>query len=769
MRYTKTERAAGLIAILILVWVAFFILVSAAQVQHRDGDIFWALRTGRWIIENWRVPFTDPFSYTFGGREWVDFTWGFQVIAHAFYTYLGGWTGLWILQVLLSFFIFGALFLNLRGLTGRRPWLLGLLMVLVPACAVTRLFIRPHLFGFLFITLYLLLLNMNERRRTFRPLFLILPMQVLWVNIHSSAILGVFIVWAYASGEFIDVFLREGFGGFPGVLRRRKRLMVLAVLLPLVTLINPYGVKLALFPFIHQSGLNADALRHIGEWRREPLKAILLYLYPFPLNVFAFRVLFYLGLLSMALNWRRLKTRDIMLFAGAAYMALSHVRWIGQFAFFAAPVAAGSLGRYLDDRQAVPAAVRWAALGLAVVFSVLLGMLLRDSTFMSRFGLGLANGDFPVGSVRFMKEKGLRGNIYNTYMYGGYLIFEYPELKVFIDGRTPTVYSPYFFWKSRQVIRKKGWERVAGEYGITMALVKLDRAVCRVLYEEPEWVPVVFDDVSVLYLKKGSGYDEIIGTHGLSFKPCTVDEKADIPGDRKALRKMKKEIAMVMRSIHDGENGLVYSRPHRLLGLVEGRMKGKEHLERAVKELQRAVSAREDAFVYHDLGLALGKLKRYDEAIEAFRASIRLNRGFKRSYLGLGLTYYDKKDYENAAKWLEKYTLLADDLAEFLGLKTLGLSLYRIGDLQKAEDALKRAAFVAENSRERADVLYEIGNTLFEAGRISEGQEYYGRALEENREYRKVYENLYSMLDRKNKSEKALAVRAVLERYAKKD
>lgn len=210
MRYTKTERTAGLIAVLVLAWLAVVIVISSLQLQHWDADIFWALRTGRWILDNWQVPFTDPFSYTFGGHEWVDFTWGFQVIAQVFYTRLGGWTGLFILQLVITSAIFAVLFFNIRFLSRGRAWLLALLMIAVISCTIPRLFIRPHLFGFFFISLYLLLLNRDEARGSFLPLFIILPAQVLWVNIHSSAILGLFIVWGYASGEFIDTFLREG-------------------------------------------------------------------------------------------------------------------------------------------------------------------------------------------------------------------------------------------------------------------------------------------------------------------------------------------------------------------------------------------------------------------------------------------------------------------------------------------------------------------------------------------------------------------------------
>ncbi len=769
MRYTKTDRATGIIVILVLVWVAFFLVLGATQTQHWDADIFWALRAGKWISTHWKVPFTDPFSYTFAGHEWVDFTWGFQVIAHAFYTWLGGWTGLYLLELILLFGIFGVLALNIVYLTRQRVWILALLMILVLNCAFSRLFIRPHLFGFLFISLYLLLLNMNERRPRFAPLFVILPIQVFWVNIHSSSILGVFIVWAYAGGEVLDALLESGLSGVGEVVQRQKRLIVLAVLTPLVTLINPYGLKLAIFPFLHQSGLNADALRHIGEWSKVSLKTLFLYFYPIPLNFFAFRILFYLGAISIVLNLRRLKTRDLMLFGGALYMAVSHVRWVGQFAFFAAPIIAHNLGVYMEAGRKDYRQWTRAGICLTIFVALLTGLILQSHKFMDNIGLGVRTIDHPVGTVRFMKEHGLKGNIYNAYVFGGYLIFEYPELKVFIDGRTPTVYSPLFFWKARHVTKKKDWEKVADEFDLTMALVKLDRSLCGVLFKSDDWTPVVFDDVSALYLKKGSIYDDLIDELGLSFSPCKTKKKIELPQDRKGLLKMKGELEAVMSSLHDGEDGVVFARPHRLMGLLDGKMGGKALREEAVAELEKAATQRPGSFVYYDLGLALGKAGRRDEAIEAFRKSIRLDRGFKKPYLGLGLVYYDKKDYGRAAEWLRKYVVLADDKAEFTGLKTLGMAEFKLGRLPEAEVALKKAAFLAEEGKERAEVCYNLGNTLFEARKIEEGVMYYSRAISENPEYRAVYENLAKMLEYKKEKDKAAGIRRVLEKYVKKE
>jgi len=758
------------LAILILAWVAFFLLLTTTQIQHYDSDIFWALRSGQWILSKWQVPRTDPFSHTFLGRPWIDFTWGFQVIANLFYTRLGKWTGLYILQLLLSFTAFGVLFFNLRSLEKRRLWIGALLMVLVLAGASPRLIIRPHLFGFLFISLYLLILNMNDRRGGFFwPLLLIFPLQVLWVNIHSSSVLGVFIVWSYASGEIIEAFIKEGFRAFKEVISSNKGLFILAVILPFLTLINPYGLKLAIFPFIHQGGANADALRHIGEWLGLPLKEFFLYLYPSPLNYFAFKVLFYIGLLSFFLNRRSLKARDLMLFAGAAYMGISHARWVGQFGFFAAPIIAFNITSYMKARGDDVLPLRWGALGLALFMSISLGLGLKGSEFRQNFGLGESLGKYPVGSVKFMKDKALTGRLYNAYVFGGYIIFHYPELKVFIDGRTPTVYSPHFFWKFRQSSTKAGWERLAGEYDVNMALVKLNLPLCKTLYESGKWSPVVFDDVSVLYLKKDSGFDEVLSKDTLSFSPCSGVTKYVLPAGRNEKLLMKKGLQRVMRSMGDGEGGRGFAYPHRLLGLLEGGMDDKGHMDRSVAEFQKALKIKGEGLTYYDLGLALGKLGRTDEAISAFKTSVRLEKGFKDGYLALGLTYFDKKDYENSARLLEKYLRLADDRAELRALKILGRVYFRLGRLNRAAEILKRALFLAHTKALRGKLQYELGNTLFEAGRLIDGARYYSRAMDNDKGYEKVLLNLAERFSSNKERDKATAMRAILQKVSKKE
>jgi len=108
-----------------------------------------------------------------------------------------------------------------------------------------------------------------------------------------SMTLGVFILGAYAAGGVVDALVRAPAPGGARFDKGLLRLVAASFIVPLASLINPYGLKLALFPFIHQAADKADALKHIGEWVRIPFKDLFFYFYPDPVTFFSFRVRFW--------------------------------------------------------------------------------------------------------------------------------------------------------------------------------------------------------------------------------------------------------------------------------------------------------------------------------------------------------------------------------------------------------------------------------------------------------------------------------------------
>ena len=383
------------LAAIFLAALGALILVISFQKQHWDSDILWALKSGEWILERLEVPTTDPFSYTFGGKPWVDFTWGFQVLARLFYDYLGGWAGLYVLQAGLICATFAFMYVTLRR-TIEGVWPAIALLYLAFIAAHTRFIIRPHLFEYFFVSLYFMLFTLYGKKG--RPIYLyaLIPLQVVWVNVHSSAVLGLFMAGSYAAGEVIDA-LRER--RFKRALDSDiKRYSFIAAVLPIASLLNPYGLKLVVFAFIHNSVDNKDALSHIGEWTRPHLKELFFYFYPFPLDRFAFALLAALTATAVLLNMRKLKARSVFLLLAAVYMAVSHVRWTALFAFFAVPVIALNIAGSLEENKGAPI-LKTAAFLLSLCLAAALVYDIASPGFRRHLGLGLQEGQFPSGTV----------------------------------------------------------------------------------------------------------------------------------------------------------------------------------------------------------------------------------------------------------------------------------------------------------------------------------------------------------------------------------
>ena len=83
-------REAALLAL-----VAFAVVLWPRGVLN-DGDTWWHLSAGDWILAHQAVPHADPFSYTFAGQPWVAHEWLSEVLLSLSYSG-AGWPGVMLL------------------------------------------------------------------------------------------------------------------------------------------------------------------------------------------------------------------------------------------------------------------------------------------------------------------------------------------------------------------------------------------------------------------------------------------------------------------------------------------------------------------------------------------------------------------------------------------------------------------------------------------------------------------------------------------------
>jgi len=384
-------------ALAALVWVGWF------SPDIADSDFWWHLRTGRYIWETHSLPVPDPFAYTtaparagYAGEELtrhfnLTHEWLSQVLFYQAYG-AAGFPGVVLLRAAVL-----AMFCGMVAWVVRRRC--GGFYRAIAAAFVTAMFAagfaldRPYIFTFLSLAVTVAILESRRAMWVLPVLFLI------WANCHGGFFLGWVVLGAYSVE--------------PLVLRRKDwRLWIIAAAAIVLSGLNPNGYRvLEILRYYRGSYLTSTLL----EWARPSL---------WPPGVFTLLVVGAPAVLLWA--WRKARVSDWLLwaaFAAAAMTAQRNIILIG----FVAPMVMAS---YLPWKPRVPA---WAEYGAVVLLAAALGTGIVRGSF---FQLRAAEWKFPAGAADFLLAHHVTAPLFNTYEYGGYLIWRlWPQERVFIDGR----------------------------------------------------------------------------------------------------------------------------------------------------------------------------------------------------------------------------------------------------------------------------------------------------------------------------------------------
>lgn len=718
--------------------IAVFVFISAWQKQRWDGDIFWALEAGKWILENGEVPKTDPFSYTFEGERWIDFTWGFQVIVYVFYKYFGGWFGVFLIHfiLVLSFLVIFSkvCVVESRGLKNFATMLMALFIIIFD----TRFFIRPHVFEFIFVAIFLLQLILYSHTRDSGKLLPLLLLQVLWINVHSSFILGYFLVGCWWLGSVI-VDMRGSSFSFNNLMESfngHKKLLIVGLLLPVVSFVNPYGLDLILFPFEHQSGYNQEALRYIAEWRSTNfLRSVFVFDFFSFTSVFT-GLLYLLFMFVLIFRTNQMKAQYMLIFIGAFYLVYSHSRFVPLFCLMIAPPLVSFLCK--TKIAAKFESARNFHYSGAVILLVFISYNLSSQN-PKHFGVGVANEFAPVGTVAYLNENKISGKIFNKYIDGGYIIRNYEYGKVLIDGRTPTVYSGNFFWKYRRSNDNTLWNKLVDEEGINIAIVPSGWKLCSNLADDDTWKSVFFDDVSVLFLKSNSGFDDLIASAPLkSFVPCKsmIDEEfstdKDIEEKSDVLNTYYEELTNLVELYEHYGYGDSVVEPYRLKAVFGGFL-GVDYSEQALIDIDKALSNYAGESTKLRLLLDKAKILKSSEMIDEssliYEELLLEFNNSKTTLFNAATFYFDNGYYERSRALIERYIDKVGDKAGFNSYRILGQSCFELSDYECSHWALTRSVFLADDDEMLADQNYMLAFTLFELGFSLEGEEVLKSAL----------------------------------------
>jgi hypothetical protein len=547
----------------ILLALCFLFIFGLFSVEIKDPDFWWHLKTGEYIVQTGSVPETDPFAYTSTPKDplspesvRIKFIlaqyWLAQVLFYwVFHTF--DFQGIIFLR---AFILTALMFLLYRAIRREGFGIYTSAIAVIPAVLIFKTFTgeRPQLFSFLFSFLIVFLIE-GFRRRTYskycqdisvviarnpehfrddeaissslqnttprsprpdcfaprddkiKPVFYLIPIPIimlLWSNVHGGFIVGIALLLCYLVAEWVKYFLKKF--SSPLSIGQLKLLSGFIIVSILVTLINPNTYKIIPFLFELESGAYKGMIV-------EAMSPVVLFRSGFyEIQFFIFFALLLVSLLLLLVNMKNLDLTDIIIFAMLAVTSLSMARFIP----FLAPFAILIIARHSKEfMQRIPKVFETIRKNIEIPLNsffiiVIILMLINGNLFKE----GIRGNKYPEGAARFLRENHIAGNMFNPYVWGGYLMWAlYPEYKVFIDGRG--LIPEVFFQEVRileasqkPVERLPEWKAFLNAYKVNFIttfsvgnfsgrLVPLIAA----LMNDPDWHLVYMDNISLIFVR----------------------------------------------------------------------------------------------------------------------------------------------------------------------------------------------------------------------------------------------------------------------------
>ena len=474
----------------------FWSIVSAGpKLLNVDGDLPRHLLVGRLTRETRSVSLTDTFSFRTVGFPSFPHEWLSQVLLSVSNELLG-LSGVILLTAIIVTLTWGIVYYEDRR---RSKSIVITLFIIALGMGVSMIHVlpRPHIFTYVFTALWIVVL---EKTAVGKPhtCWLLPVVMLLWVNMHGMFVLGVILWGIYVTGSFMESPGRSWFRQ-PGA----RALLLGGVLSIPVTFLSPSGVRI--WEAITALGSNSYITSRIPEYQSANFHSPATWL---------FILLLIITIAGFARGTKPVSWTHILATMAFTAMALYTSRMIPIFAIVVAPIAAASLGEWVNAEfaqspwltfeknlaamnTASNGAIWFVALFLTLIFVFQSGRTIdpqgKGNVFDEKF--------FPVRAVTWLNAHPQAGRMINDFDWGGYLLLKLdPRQQIFMDGHTH-IYGEALTREYETVITlAEGWQDILEKYQIRWAIVRTGSRIGRGL-EGVGW-QIIYQDDTAIVLKR---------------------------------------------------------------------------------------------------------------------------------------------------------------------------------------------------------------------------------------------------------------------------
>lgn len=492
----------------VIIWLTTFIgvFVKGSQMINGDGDLGRHITIGNYILNAGSIPTRDLFSHTMYGVTLTPHEWLSQVLFALAHRVMGLDGAIVLTALIISSSV---TLVYLRSRWNRSSFFsllfVGILIVLTSAIHWMS---RPHIFTFLFLALWMIVLeNMAEGK--LKHWWLMPVIMLVWVNLHGAYIAG-FVTWLLFGVGLIWEKIWFKSEDKPALPKHFWRFYLLGGTTALVsTLINPSGWNL------WRTSIGYVANRYLVDHTEE-------YMAPdFHLSSF-YPFLIYIILQLLVIGFSNKKVRAQWLVPSAAWMAMAlySARNIPLYVVVSAPLLAEGLEQLLSQFSEQSKIVKWMKRRDAnlfrinsstkgVIWPIVIGVFMITGLSagvkfdQKQIGNRYNPEKFPVQAVTWLESNPQDGLVFNDFIWGGYLLYrEWPDMLVFIDGQTD-FYGEELTREYVQVITADpNWKQVLNKHEVDWILLPVNDLASRVIQTDPDWETVYKDSTSLVSHRK---------------------------------------------------------------------------------------------------------------------------------------------------------------------------------------------------------------------------------------------------------------------------
>jgi len=513
------------------VWISVIIvgIISSVKIIH-EPDIWWQIRTGQWILENNQVPKVDVFSFTYLNEPWINVKWFAEVLMASVNDFFGSeW--LVLLQIacislilLFCYKLSNAVLFKYSTVKSSIPKIGIMISALLLLFTINyRMNSRPEMFSHLLVIVFLYYLFKYSMSKS-NWLYIIIPLQIVWTNIHEAYGMGVVLILIFLFAHWAEHFLFQK--------EKPIKFTLVGIVAILSSAINPNGVQMIVHPFniFGQLGENkfTSELLGFGDGDFWHYQAFIMLL------VFAVCILFFIKGEGKKLA----KTKEIIDTFGLAYLlivvaffylSLTAFRNIPFFMIVCTPLLASFIDVKFNTENKKK---YYGVIAVSFFFYCFIASNQYYNKLLPReeFGIGVNAESTPIGAAKFLKENNINGKGFVDYLTSAYFLYELqPDYKSYIDLRDLDVFNSSFFKNVFRVYQapasqvsddKTLWEYL-NELDELNYVVLLNSATFKnlnthLVHIDNTYELVYADNLNSIYLKRNAQNDALIKQYGFS-------------------------------------------------------------------------------------------------------------------------------------------------------------------------------------------------------------------------------------------------------------